>query len=195
MAMPGRYTVSLSKIVDGEITELSGAQPFEVVPLRAGALAGVSGEEVHAYRRSVDAFQQDYMATSMELEKSQKRVTALLMAVQRADRESKELETKIFKTEKELQALNIRLNGSPSFKEVIDNTDPTPGYRLGFALTGLFTTYGPTRQHKQVLETGKKELAAIKSDLAVIVDITLPQLEQELKEAGAPWIEGQGLIK
>ncbi len=28
-----------------------------------------------------------------------------------------------------------------------------------------------------------------------IIEVGLPQLENELKEAGAPWIEGQGLIK
>jgi hypothetical protein len=49
--------------------------------------------------------------------------------------------------------------------------------------------------HKQSLEAGKSELAKIKQDLAEIVEVTLPQLEKELKEAGAPWIEGQGLIK
>ena len=49
--------------------------------------------------------------------------------------------------------------------------------------------------HQQSLEAGKSELAKIKQELAEIIEVTLPQLEKELKEAGAPWIEGQGLIK
>jgi hypothetical protein len=49
--------------------------------------------------------------------------------------------------------------------------------------------------HVQSLETGESELAKIKQRLTEIVDVNLTQLEKELKEAGAPWIEGQGLIK
>jgi hypothetical protein len=49
--------------------------------------------------------------------------------------------------------------------------------------------------HKQSLETGKSELAKIKQPLSEISEITLPRLEKELKEAGAPWIEGQGMLQ
>ena len=40
LAAPGSYTVSLSKTVRGETTELVAAQPFEVERLREGALPG-----------------------------------------------------------------------------------------------------------------------------------------------------------
>jgi hypothetical protein len=87
------------------------------------------------------------------------------------------------------------MHGSPSAIEVGETRPPTPGDRLDVALSGLATTYGPTSMHKQTLEAGKSELAKIKQSLAEIVEVTLPRLEKELKEAGAPWIEGQGLIK
>jgi len=41
----------------------------------------------------------------------------------------------------------------------------------------------------------QSQLKKVKAKLLPIVDSTLPELESDLKKAGAPWIEGQGLIK
>jgi hypothetical protein len=192
---PGRYTVSLSKVVDGVITELSEPQSFEVKPLQTGALKPASTETVEKFRKEFEAFQQDYMATSMELEKSQKRVKAMQAAVLSTDKESGEIETRIYEAGEKIKKLDISLNGSPSHREIIDKGDPNPGQRLYYAMNGLVTMYGPTKSHMQSLEIGKSELGKIKSELAELVDNVLPQLEKDLKDAGAPWIEGQGLIK
>jgi len=116
-------------------------------------------------------------------------------AILRLDREEKELELRIHNTSEQLKELYSLMHGSPSANEVGVSRSPTPGRRLNVASSGLATTYGPTKMHKQSLETGKSELAKIKQNLAEIIEVTLPQLEKELKEAGAPWIEGQGLIK
>ncbi len=195
LAWPGTYTVSLSKVEDGIITDLSDPQTFVVKPLRDGALQGASADEVAEFRTEFQTFQQDYMATSMELEKSQNRVKAMQSAVLSTDKDSRELEGRIYKAGQKLQALQLNLNGSSSWSEVIDKGDPTPSQRLNHAIHGLNSTYGPTKSHTESLEIGKSELSKIKSGLAEIVDDVLPQLEQDLKEAGAPWIEGQGLIK
>ena len=87
------------------------------------------------------------------------------------------------------------MSGSPSLNEAGESRSPTPGDRLAVAVNGLSTTYGPTETHKQSLEIGKSGLTEIKKQLTEIIDVVLPQLEKDLKEAGAPWIEGQGLIK
>jgi len=192
--LPGTYTASLSKVVDGKITDLSGPQNIVVKSLRKGALEGASAEVTTAFRKDFQSFQTDYMATSMELDKSRKIVKAMQAAVLSTDKDSRELENRIYDAGQKLQSLNIRLNGNSSNAEVIDAWDPTPGQRLYYAVNGLTTTYGPTKSHMQSLEIGKSELGKIKEDLAEIVDVTLPELEKDLKEAGAPWIEGQGLI-
>ncbi len=195
MIIPGTYTVELAKVIDGELTELSGPQRFEVKPLHSGALEGASGEEKIAFKKEIEAFQQDHLATSLELDKSVKQIKAMQAAILRLDREEKELELRIHNTSEQLKELYSLMHGSPSANEVGVSRSPTPGRRLNVAASGLATTYGPTKMHKQSLETGKSELAKIKQNLAEIIEVTLPQLEKELKEAGAPWIEGQGLIK
>jgi photosystem II stability/assembly factor-like uncharacterized protein len=194
MVNPGAYTVGLVKVVDGASTVLAVPQSFKVKPLRSGALEGASGEEKMAFKKEIEAFQQDHLATSMELDKSVQRIKAMQAAVLRLDREAGELELRIHKTAEILKEIYSLMNGSPSANEVGESRPPTPGQRLNVAMNGLATTYGPTEMHKQNLDTGKSELAKIKQRLADIIDVTLPQLEKELKESGAPWIEGQGLM-
>lgn len=52
MAPPGTYTVTLSKEENGQETKLWGPDQFEVVPLRQGALVGVSPDQVAGFWRN-----------------------------------------------------------------------------------------------------------------------------------------------
>jgi hypothetical protein len=195
MVVPSTYTVSLSKVIDGKVTEMSESRSFEVKPLRKAALEGASADEWLAYKKEIEQIQQDFMATSDVLEKSLQRIKAMQVAIMRVDKESKELQSRIHETALKLQHISILISGSPSMNEAGEQGAPTPGNRLSVAVRGLSTTYGPTEMHKQSLEISKSGLAEVKAKLAEIVDVTLPQLEKDLKDAGAPWIEGQGLIK
>ena len=106
-----------------------------------------------------------------------------------------ELENEIFAAETSLRTIKKKISGSPSMGQVGEKEPPTPGNRFSTAMRGMFTTYGPTEMQKTSLEIGKKALAAIKTDLSSMVEDVLPGLESKLKQAGAPWIEGQGLIQ
>ncbi|MFC2113585.1 glycosyl hydrolase, partial [Bacteroidota bacterium] len=195
IVVPGTYSVSLSKVVDGEQTELSGPQSFTLKPLRKGALEGASDSERMAFYKEMEAFQQDILATTLEFSKSRQRVDAMLAAILQTDRETGDLEQRILQADKQFYDLNTKFFGSPSANQVGEKTPPSPRQRLGVAISGWSTSYGPTELHKQSLATGKSELAKIKTELSELVDVVLPQIEKDLKAAGAPWIEGQGLIK
>ena len=61
--------------------------------------------------------------------------------------------------------------------------------------SALGTTYGPTANQKASFNRAVEQLAELKEVIKQIAEITIPDLEKEIKKAGAPWIEGQGLIK
>lgn len=195
MVIPGTYTAELVKVIDGKLTGLSGPQKFEVKALYSGALEGASDDEKMAFKKEFESFKQDHMATSLELDKSVKRIKAMQVAIWKLDKDARELELRIHNTSLQLEELYTLMHGSPSKNEVGEGGPPTPGDRLNVASRGLVTTYGPTKTQKQSLEAGKSELAKIKQSLEEIIEVNLPGLEKALKEAGAPWIEGEGLIR
>jgi photosystem II stability/assembly factor-like uncharacterized protein len=191
-ATPGVYTVTLSKVVDGIVTDLAGPQEFNVVPLRdKGALEGASFEEMIAMTAKVQALQEDITATSTVLSNSMKRISAMQTASSRLDKQSNELVTRIYEAKKMLQALSSKMNGNEAMGIVGEGTNPSPSNRMFVGLRGLRSTYGPTEMHKENIEIGKRQLAGLKAELMNITDTVLPGIEKSLKDAGAPWIEGQ----
>ncbi len=196
MVTPGTYSVTVSEVIDGVMTDIAGPQEFNVVPLRdeRGALPGKSYEEIAAFRADVNSFQEAMSATSTTLENSIKRVEAMRRALTRADGDSKDLMKRIYDAHQELLDLDIELNGHPTKGEIGERSNPTPGNRLGIGRRSLRTTYGPTDMHKEQVELGKAQLAGIQTKLQRMTDEVLPGIETDLEAIGAPWIEGQKVI-
>ncbi|MDC6364678.1 MULTISPECIES: WD40/YVTN/BNR-like repeat-containing protein [Flavobacteriaceae] len=195
LATPGNYTVELYKRVDGELKMLSEPQTFIVQPLEKGALPSKPTAEIDAFRQGFQKFQQDLTATNKVLERSLAQVDAMKRALDEAERPSAALSTKIYNAKVQLLSINAQLKGNPAKNEIGENNalSPEDGSFIGYVALG--NTYGPTGNQKTAMQRAKSQLQDIKKELTVLVKNTLPALESELKAAGAPWIEGQGLIQ
>jgi photosystem II stability/assembly factor-like uncharacterized protein len=195
MATPGTYTMTLAKVVDGKVTELAPAQSFTVVPLGEGALKGASYDDIKSFRVAFESFQQDLKATNNVLATSIKTIGAMGRALSKADKPSADLVAKIYSTKMQLLDLDKAMNGNKTKGEIGERSNPTPNDAgmLGWAALG--NTYGPTANHKSTFNRVSAQLAELKAQIKKISSETIPTLEKELKTAGAPWIEGQGLIE
>jgi len=196
MVTPGDYTVSLSKLVDGQLVQLGSTKNFKVIPLAEGALKGASFEEIDAFRVLYQVFQQDLKATKTVLIESELKVGAMQRALQKATSPSAELVKKLHEARTMLQEIDEEINGNPAKNEVGELTEPSPNSGGFIGRVALSTsTYGPTPNHKAAFGVAQAELKTIKTKLNGFVNSQLPSLESDLKDAGAPWIEGQGLIE
>lgn len=196
MATPGNYTVTLSKLVDGELVDLAQSKSFEVVPLREGSLKGASPEEINEFQEKYYQFEQDLNATSMTLSKTLLKIGAMQRAMQKAKNVSTVLVKQIHEQREALLNLDEVLNGNKAKNEIGEKNNPSPKdvvFMLKAALSS--STYGPTEMHHNILSTANTLLSKIKADLKVIIDTQVSELEKQLKTVGAPYIEGQGLIK
>jgi len=193
LVTPGIYSVELSRFSRGKMAPMADQQTFEVKPLRKGALPGASTAETEQFRKEVEAFQQDVQATSMIFNRGMKKIHAMKQAFFRMDRQPSGMLERIYEAEEAFRELDTQLHGSPSKAEVGEKNPPTPGTRLSVCMRGLSTTYGPADLHKKSLEIGKRELVPLREKLGKLTGQVLPQLEEELRQAGAPWIEGEDL--
>jgi len=194
-ATPGNYTVTLSKRIDGKIIELAEAQKFKVIPLGQGALKGASHDEIKVFIEEHQLFQEDLTATSMTLSKQLLLIDAMKRAADKSINPTNELIEKIHNARKQLLDIDKELTGDKTRGEIGERSNPTPfdGDFIGVAASQ--TTYGPTATHRAAVNRAKNQLFEIKAKLNAVVKNLLPVIEQDLKKAGAPWIEGQGLIK
>ena len=194
LVTPGDFTVTLSKRTDGEIAELSVPQKFKVVLLKEGALKGASYDEINAFREQFTESLQDLSATKYNLAKNLLLIGAMQRAVDRSIRSTNNLTKRIYDVRSKLLDLDKRLNGDKAKGEIGEWFNLTPGIdNIGNNILKN-STYGPTKNQLASIERSKKQLDQIKTELINLDKNVLPQLEKDLKAAGAPWIEGQGLI-
>jgi photosystem II stability/assembly factor-like uncharacterized protein len=191
-AVPGTYTVTLSKMEDGQWTDLAGPKEFEVVPLEEGSLPGASYEEIAAFQKEFFQYQEEVDVVRMELRKATRKVDALRRALSRAPEQPADLIARLHDARSQLNDLDKRMNGYDSKGEVGErSTTLTGAGSIGYIALG--STYGPTGNHKKAMKRGQNTLAKYKTELTEMVNDLIPVLEKAVKEAGAPRLEDEGM--
>ena len=159
-----------------------------------GALPRKSYDEFNEFREDAFSFQQDLTATNLMMTNSIQRVAAMKRAANKTTAPNDVLLKQINDVRLNLMAVQKELRGHPVKSEIGERSNPTPNDGNRILFSGLSNTYGPTGNQKASFNRAKKQLQGIKSNLQSIINI-LPAIERSLQQAGAPWIEGQGLIK
>ena len=191
-AVPGSYTVSLNKVVDGVMTELSSPKSFEVKPLwKETALPPASEEEIATFITSLEDYRLKMSQVAVDLDNSMKKAKAMKTALTRANRPITELMKQLHDANQRLLKLNAQMSGNTTQNAIgADETSiPSPRSRFFYAARGASTTHGPTDTHKSSLEIGSKQIASIRTELDDILGNVMPKLEQAMEAAGAPPIE------
>ncbi len=193
LASPGKYTVSLSKQVDGTVESLAAPQTFEVVPLRKGTLESASTENALSFYREYEEVFKINSALQLAFSNAQSRVKGLGDALARSGSKPGELDQRLYSIRQSLYQLEESYTGNKSKQEPGEKIDPTIAQRL-FALNRGITrsTYGPTEHHQKNLQLIRSELAGIRADFEKLRS-DMNQLAQDLMDAGAPWVEGEVL--
>ncbi len=191
LAAPGEYNVSLSKEIDGVVTELAGPVSFSVKPLREGSLEGAPYDETVAFWKELGEMQRAAGALSISLNEAQNKVKLMETSLRRATFEPGALNTQLHDLKMQLTTIETQLNGRSSKNEVGEKNLPTIRHRLRAASMGTAnSTYGPTPTHRRSLEIAREEFKPLKTELENISEQEIPVLMKKLFEAGAPWLEG-----
>jgi photosystem II stability/assembly factor-like uncharacterized protein len=195
LVTPGDYSVSISLRENGKMTELVASKKFKVIPLSEGALKGASYEEIASFTKLYQEFQQDITATKTVLAKKLLTVGAMKRALDKSVSPTTELSARIFNVKEQLLEMDEALTGNKIKAEIGAISKPTPGEGDFIGKAALkSSTYGPTANHKAAMNRAIKQLDQIKAKIKNINENVIPGIEKDLKQAGAPWIEGQGLI-
>jgi len=190
--VPGTYSVTLSKLVDGMWTDLSEPHEFEVAPLKEPSIKGATQEDILAFHEEFSQYRQDLSMVRMKLSKNLQKVDALRRALANADDSPPELIGELFAAKQMLEGIDKKVNGLKSKNEVGERNAPSASGGMFMGFVALGGTYGPTGNHKAAFARSAKMLSAVKNDLQNIVENTISSLEEKVAATGAPMIEGQG---
>ncbi len=191
MAPPGKYSVTLSKEVNGKVTQLDGPVSFNVKPLHKPTIEGADAATLVAYRAKVKEVQ-DMMAEGQEkLGDLEKHAKSMETALERSAIAPGELNEAIYALQDEVRTLRRMMEGSPARDEVGEKAPPTVGDQFFAGYRGLSTTYGPTPNMERSLGIAKDMVMEIMPKIEALA-AKLPELRKQLRAAGAPYMIGAG---
>lgn len=190
MVAPGTYTVALMVREDGETRELVGPQEFTVEPMRDGALEGAEPEAVAAFWERMNRMQQRVSATYAAAGEVEDKLDLLKAALMRSEAPV-EMHDRWEEMKEKVDAVMAELRGNPARREIGERTRPTIRDRMYHAMAGVSrSTYGPTPLHLEAAEWAEEALQGLVDDVESLRTREMPEFENALIEAGAPWVSG-----
>ncbi len=144
LVVPGTYTVTLSKSIDGVLTELAGPQEFEVVALDLAALPGVSPAESLAFEQQVAGLQRALGGAVKVANEVENRLAHLRKAILDTPAATPEHLAEARRLQTEVDDIQIALVGDPTKEGRNVFTPPSISERV-YRIIGsqLTTTQGP----------------------------------------------------
>ena len=190
MVLPGTYTVTLSKQIDGVVTNLAGPKSFTVKRLFDGALKRADDEKQIAFTYEVTNLQKSLTAAAIKLSNATKKVNALQAAAIKTSVDNSDIFSKIYSIKQKILDLDEMMYGNKSKNEVGEKNNPTIMDRFYNASgSSSRSTYGPTPTHIKSLEIAKKQFTDFEISLEQLINTDLQIIEKRLIKAGAPLVE------
>jgi len=194
MAVPGTYTVTLDKRVDGTFTRIAGPVEFEVAPLGEPSLPPADRDAVLAFARETGELQRAVFGANEAAKEAAKRIEYIKFTVEKTPGLDPSLLATARELELRLADLREALTGDPTMRERQEPSMPGIVARVNQIVSGLWgTTSAPTSTQRQNYAIASAEFAGIVGGLQQLIEKDLPALESELEAAGAPWTPGRGV--
>jgi len=191
-ALPGTYTVQLSRYVDGAFTALTDAQSFEVVPLARQSLPA-DPQQKFAFEKRVSQLQHAVQTLDRSLDDALNRVSAAKQALYGSARKGEPLIVRARAIERDLHTLAVILRGDRTVSKRFEPTSPSLRQRINRASGGFWTTTAPTKTHRRAYEIAQRQFMELRLRLQRLVDVDLAALERDMDALGVPWTPGRDI--
>jgi hypothetical protein len=194
MALPGKYTVEVSRMVRGEIESLGEPKSFECQALGWQTMNADQQRENLTFQQETAKVQRVLMASQQALQDGMERVGYLKAAIERSHRLDVGLRKEARDLELQLRDLKEQLEGDPTRASRQEPAMPGLVNRLDQVVGGHWsTTTLPTQTNRQQLALVVDQFGKLHPMLKKLLSEDLPALEQKLEDAGAPWTPGRRL--
>jgi hypothetical protein len=191
LAMPGKYSVTMSKRVDGVETVFAGPVEFNCSPLGTPSIPN-DRKELLAFEKKAASLQRAILGAFNILNDSRTSVAALKSALMQTTQASPSLYQNLLEIDGRLTALHRDFAGDEVAARYNENGPPS---LLGYvdAMTQGFwsSTASPTGTEQKSYDIVVEKFSGLYDALRQIVETDLPKLDKQLDQLGAPWTPGR----
>jgi photosystem II stability/assembly factor-like uncharacterized protein len=193
LAMPGTYTVRLSKLVDGELTPLGQSQRFEARPLGFATLPASDAGAALEFQQKLARLQRAVLGAERVVEETLDELRFVKQALMDAPSADPALLQQVRAIEGRLLDIQVDLEGDETISDRAEYTPPGISDRVQRAVGGFWSTSAPTTTQQRAYEIAGAEFVEVLARLRSLIETDLTALEQALEAAGAPWTPGRGV--
>ena len=194
MAVPGKYTISAAKYIEGEYTSIGEPVTFDTEPLGLGALPPQDKAEVLAFQKKTAELQRAVMGAAAAAAEARERIGAIKQAIFNTPELGPDYTERARALELQLMDVSEEISGDPTKPRRAEPAPPSIMDRVQNIVSGHWsTTYGPTRTHLRDYEIAAQAFGTVLEKLRTLVEVDLRKLEEDLEAAGAPWTPGRGV--
>ncbi len=191
LAPPGRYTATLFLQKDGRSEQIGEPVSFTVKPMTRGVLPGATPAEVATFWQRIMKLRRGLTAAKVAVDRAEKQVKDLKEALDRTQSAPSGLDDDFEKLRLAIDDVKTQLLGSQSHQAVGESAEDTIERRLRVASMGtMLSTYGPTKTHQASLEIAESMFEKGRTKLNALLEREIPAFQKKLVEAGAPWTSG-----
>ncbi len=192
MVVPGNYTVTLSKRVDGVETQLGAPQTFEAVPLGIASLPAEDRKGLLAFQRKTARLQRAVLGAGQTASETQKRFDYIEKALQNTPEADPALIAEVRALETRLKDLQTKLSGDRLIQRYNEPTPPAIIDRVQDIVGGHWTsTSVATQTFQDGYQIAADEFSAVLENLRILIEVDLAKLEEKLEQINAPWTPGR----
>ena len=193
LVVPGQYTVTLAKRVNGVVTELSEPQSFMLKPLHDSPEASSDRSALLAFQQETADLAKVVIAASGTSSELRNRLAYLKIGVETISSNNEILRTEIQDLETQLDDVDVILLGDGT---VSGRNEPAP-WSIQSRVSqirgwGWYTQAPATGSDVDALEIAKTELDAVLKQMRE-VEAGVGEVEDALEDLGAPFTPGRGV--
>lgn len=191
-AMPGKYSATISKRVNGVVAPLAGPIDFQLRYVGPSPLPPADLKLLVEFQKQMTKLHRDLAAvqgTSREITTKLNQMKVILDQLPEAPAESRERVRKLITNQREIAR---KLNGDSVLRARNENVPMSIAERVGVADDGTYLlTAKPTGTQREQFAIARKEVDDLSAALRKLTETDLKELETLLDKLGAPWTPGR----
>lgn len=191
LALPGTYSVSLSKYEDGVLTPLTGPVKFTCKALNNVTLPATDLPAYAAFCEKIARLRKALSATNDIRGTLSNQMNAIQTAIQEMPAAPQDLLQKAYALQKRLNALTLKLNGDGTLARREFEAPPSINERVGYAQGVMWSmTSAPTQSAMDNYNIAAKQFKPALEELKAISN-EVTELGKQLDVKGAPATPGR----
>lgn len=190
--MPGKYKVTMSVSIDGELKEVAGPIEFEAKVLNNVTLPASDRSELVAFQKKVNELNRAVNGAIEVSSDLKNKIEIIKTAIKQTATAPQRLIDEANRIADENTTLYRKLVDDDVLSKRNEPTYPSISARVGEVVYGMWSsTSAPTNSYKQNYQIAADEFKPVLGTLKRLVEIDLKNIENELNKLNAPWTPGR----